>query len=227
MYAPMTHTSRKAQTAGGLTRNGHKKHAHRLSLRLEYLEQRMLLSEVPQLVKDINISPPGYPPLSDAVVINGIAYFAADDSVHGTELWRSDGTTAGTYVVEDINPGSSGSYPSSLADIDGTLYFSAVDGVHGPEEWRSDGTLTARTWSRTSTNRTAAPHMRTSDFTYVNGTLFFTSQSQLWKSNGTDAGTVLVADVGASDLTDVNGTLFFTASNAATGEAMEQRPEPP
>ena len=33
-------------------------------------------------------------------------YFWADDGVNGDELWKSDGTEAGTVLVKDINPGS-------------------------------------------------------------------------------------------------------------------------
>ena len=40
----------------------------------------------------------GYP--TNTVVSNGIIYFAADDGTHGTELWQSDGTPAGTFMVE-------------------------------------------------------------------------------------------------------------------------------
>jgi ELWxxDGT repeat protein len=47
----------------------------------------------------------------------------------------------------------------------------------------------------------------------VNGTLFFVSGTQLWKSDGTDAGTVLVKTVGSDvrSLTNANGTLYFVA----------------
>lgn len=64
------------------------------------------------------------------------------------------------------------------------------------------------------------------NLTDINGTLFFTVFSsdpamgyQLWKSDGTEAGTVMVSpSVGTSvtNLTNVNGMLFFTASNNAT-----------
>ena len=44
--------------------------------------------------------------------MNGTLFFAANDGMHGVELWKSDGTAAGTVLVKDINPGSGGSDPS-------------------------------------------------------------------------------------------------------------------
>ncbi len=38
--------------------------------------------------------------------INGTLYFTANDGVHGRELWKSDGTAAGTSMVIDLTPGS-------------------------------------------------------------------------------------------------------------------------
>uniref|UniRef100_UPI004049DEC7 ELWxxDGT repeat protein n=1 Tax=Candidatus Limnocylindrus sp. TaxID=2802978 RepID=UPI004049DEC7 len=43
--------------------------------------------------------------------LGGFLYFRADNGTTGTELWRTDGTEAGTTSVKDINPGASSSYP--------------------------------------------------------------------------------------------------------------------
>lgn len=67
-------------------------------------------------------------------------FFIARDEAHGAELWRSDGTAAGTFMVRDISPGSSGSAPYGLTVAYGVVYFNAYDSLHGTELWRSDGT---------------------------------------------------------------------------------------
>jgi ELWxxDGT repeat protein len=67
------------------------------------------------------------------------ALFAADDGVHGTELWVTDGTSAGTRMVMDIHPDGS-SDPQLVATLEDVVIFTAVDGVHRRELWRSDGT---------------------------------------------------------------------------------------
>ena len=106
-------------------------------LPIERLEDRWMLSA--ELVKDINQTGAESRPTQLARVGDRV-FFAANDGVHGIELWVSNGTSGGTYLVKDINPGPGDSSPRSIADINGIAYFSADDGVHGLELWKSDGT---------------------------------------------------------------------------------------
>jgi len=46
-----------------------------------------------------------YGGLSVSVQAGNIIYFSAFTQTHGRELWRTDGTEAGTFMVADINPG--------------------------------------------------------------------------------------------------------------------------
>src|SRR5436853_4546420 len=72
--------------------------------------------------------------------VAGRMFFSADDGANGRELWRSDGTPAGTAMVKDIAPGAASSTPRALTPVAGVLFFTANDGVDGYELWRSDGT---------------------------------------------------------------------------------------
>jgi len=159
--------------------------------------------------------------------VNGTVFFNATDGVNGEELWKSDGTSAGTVLVRDIFPGSSNSSLASLTNVNGTLFFRANNGVNGYELWKSDGTSAGTVLVRDIVPGSAysAPNYLTN----VNGTLFFSANNgvngaELWKSDGTSAGTVLVRDIfpgsyGSSpnSLTNVNGTLFFRANNGVNG----------
>ena len=69
---------------------------------------------------------------------NGVLYFRGNDVANGIELWRSDGTAAGTYLVKDISPGNSTSSVGYFASIGNVLYFTAFS---GSQLWRSDGTV--------------------------------------------------------------------------------------
>ena len=92
-----------------------------------------------QMVKDIN---EGWysSSISELTAVGNTLYFRGDDATNGAELWKSDGTEAGTMMVKDINSGWSSSSPSILTAVGNTLYFSADDGGNGWELWKSDGT---------------------------------------------------------------------------------------
>lgn len=95
-------------------------------------------SEGTKMLKDINPTGSGVeldPLLDGRGERNGITYFGANDGVHGTELWQTDGTPEGTVIVQDIAPGAASSTPSNLIIAGDNLYFSADDGAHGRELW--------------------------------------------------------------------------------------------
>ena len=75
----------------------------------------------------------------DHTILNDIIYFSANDGIHGNELWRTDGTTEGTYLVKDINDDKY-SYPSYFTNDSERVYFSAFTSQNGQELWTSDGT---------------------------------------------------------------------------------------
>src|SRR5258705_13807542 len=58
---------------------------------------------------------------TQVVAVGAVAFFVADDGISGRELWRSDGTDAGTMLVKDINPGLLSSNPNNLTNANGTL----------------------------------------------------------------------------------------------------------
>ncbi len=72
--------------------------------------------------------------------VGGTLYFSATTLLTGNELWKSDGTAAGTVRVKDIAPGQTSSNPSSLTNVLGTLYFGATTAARGFQLWKSDGT---------------------------------------------------------------------------------------
>ena len=147
---------------------------------------------------------------SELTRVSDTVFFAADDGNSGRELWKTDGTDAGTFRVADIfpGPGSSLPLPAGFTNVAGTLFFVATDGISGLELWKSDGTPAG-----TVRVTDVAPGPLDAfdsqvflvggpDLIDVNGTLFFVATDgagavghELWKSDGTSSGTELVKDI--------------------------------
>ncbi len=62
-------------------------------------------------------------------------FFIAGDSVHGQELWRTEGTPGSTRLVTDLCPGLCGSFARPLATFGDQLYFATLGQL-----WKTDGT---------------------------------------------------------------------------------------
>jgi len=160
---------------------------------------------------------------------NNALFFSppADQPSRGYDLWKSDGTAAGTVIVKRLSYiDSDGAVPKNQRKLvmGGILYFAADDGTSGMELWKSDGTA-----SGTVMVKDIAPYGPSSPhhLTDVNGTLFFavswteSGGAGIYKSDGTAQGTVLVKKIGMpKELTNVNGTLFFAGDAGTTGHDL-------
>lgn len=163
------------------------------------------------LVRDIAAQPGQGAAIESLTVMGSTVCFVADDGVHGPELWASDGTAAGTRMLTDLEPSAGGSGPANLITVGASLFFTADDGAHGRELWKTDGTPGGTAFIKdlaTSVVDVDAEVPATADtlfdaFAVVGTTLYFTADdgvhgNELWKSNGTAAGTVLVKDITAA-----------------------------
>lgn len=177
-------------------------------------------------VKDVNPATDDGPyVITDLVAVGNRLFFVAAAAVHGSELWTSDGTAAGTMMVRDINP-TAGSEPSGLTPAGGVVYFAADDGTAGSELWRSDGTAAGTVLVR-DINPIGDSNPRA--FADLGALLVFGASdaagSGLWRTDGTRDGTVRIADVvplpgpyESPKPAVLNGNLFFAGLTAGTVE---------
>lgn len=152
------------------------------------------------MLLDINPGTAGSYDESEFLILGNSLFFTAKNAANGTELWKTDGTINGTSVIKDINEGTGSSKPSGLSAYNGEVYFSANDGTHGGELWKSNGTDggTVRIKDIVSGTKSSNP----SQFLIFKNKLYFIAEkpqpffslSQLWVTDGSEAGTKIVYD---------------------------------
>ncbi|HEX8826106.1 MAG TPA: ELWxxDGT repeat protein [Archangium sp.] len=193
-----------------------------------------------RLVRDI-FPPSDLPsrlgPVPESLVeFRGKLYFAANFEDGRRELWKSDGTSGSTVPILRFPPFPGGFFIDRMTDltpVGSRLFFVVGDEPHGRELWVSDGTTGG---TRLVKDLTPGPEDgEPFDLRAVGRTLLFfrfvpstptaPSRTELWKSDGTEAGTVRVKDLGpeSSVLTSkalVGDTLFFALSEAEHGTEL-------
>ena len=185
------------------------------------------------MVKDIN---PGSPSslIRFLVTNNNALFFDANNDASRFELWKSDGTNAGTIMVKDIFPSyisagisvkdiytgsntygtSNISAPYSLTNFNSNSFIGADDGSNGFELWKSDG---------------SSP----SGLTNINRTLYFSANDGInglepWKSDGSESSTLMIKNLNRGALsseptafTYINGITYFTANDGNGAELFK------
>lgn len=226
-----------------------------------------------------------YTNFSQTMTVNGHLIYLGMESIHGAELWSTDGTASGTQMLGDISPGWQNGFfgfpfYKSISSTPTLAYFAASDPTHGMELWKTDGTVAGTSLmvdlipgtgsSVDSTALTGIEHVEFNGdiianiyggptigkepYLIRNGTLsllkdinsgssssdvfnltragsmiYFSATTaaegrELWKTDGTPAGTTLAGEIepGATSSNPGNFTattthLYFTADTSATG----------
>lgn len=132
--------------------------------------------------------------LRGSMRFGGAVLFAGDDGVHGQELWRTDGTEAGTRMVVDVTPAQLEGDASGMRAHDDWLLLGAPVTAGGNTVLRSDGTA-AGTQVLTPAMSPTSAYSSMSPF---GDRLLIARQTRLWMTDGTSAGTVLFKELPGS-----------------------------
>lgn len=182
-----------------------------------------------EIVKNIN---PGTASSSPAyfTVFKDKLFFAASDGTKGIEWWTSDGTVSGTVNLIDLFPGATGGAGGAGTIYNDWLYFRGIANTSdGYELFRTDGTVTEMVKNiATGAGQSSNP----ADFMIAGGLLYFAANDQvngqeLWKSDGTTGGTIIVKNITAGSngtifttIGELNGNLIFSASTTDLGREL-------
>ena len=203
---------------------------------LNYAEGNALV-----FLKDINTNPSNSSPRF-FFTHNGVVIFQASDRIVGNELWRTDGTTEGTWLLKDVFEGEKDgvSLFNSGISLGSHFFFQGTTAKEGNELWKTDGTTEGTMMVKeifvggedpgggsppVSLLGSLSNEVYISAATNENG-------FELWKSDGTESGTLLVKNifedlgpnfVGSSrpgPTAELNAKLYFAATSRNEGREL-------
>lgn len=187
----------------------------------------------PELLRDVNTQPSPFPRIdSDTVTLaNGTTVMVLEDYLTGTELWRSDGTSAGTTLIRDLTPGllTGVDGPSGLTAVGNAAYFFTARSILGKTGlWKTDGTAPGTLLLQEFEGTDDDHDERRGNIVALGSNVLFSFGNALWKTDGTPAGTRELKrfppvvrfgyeDSGVIVGTALDDTLLFLGNDPATG----------
>ncbi|SFN64274.1 Por secretion system C-terminal sorting domain-containing protein [Bizionia echini] len=151
----------------------------------------------------------------DFYIFDGFLFFSADDGIHGRELWRTNGTAAGTTMVADIFPNNlnpafgKDSSPSFFIEFNNELFFAArgydtgLNQITGQELYKYTNT---NGWNKVMDfypgHLNSGLSAGSNPFFILNNELYVSAQDgtvglnlfEIWKTDGTESGTLKMID---------------------------------
>lgn len=174
--------------------------------------------------------------------VNGILYFTVIDdpgcTVCAPELWKSDGTEAGTVMVTTLDytsfaGGGTGTAPTNFTAVGDKIFFQFGQ-TNGTELWVSDGTAagtvevvdlaTGVSFGIPNAGAASEPMIGYKGKVYFHGGTTL-GNGELFSSDGTAAGTVLVSEINSGTMSGsepsgwyiFNDELYFLANDGEDG----------
>lgn len=170
-----------------------------------------------------------YANINEMIAIDNQLYFTLDDTSNKKRLFVSDGTESGTLEIFS----QENKEIKNLASINNRLFFNSDSDLYGKEIFSSEGTyLTTGLYLDVLHDQTGSSIYYYDDYTTVGDRYFFRARSpgfgyELWVSDGTENGTVLVKDIyegtsssGLYHRTSFKNKLYFEADEGVYGDEL-------
>lgn len=161
---------------------------------------------------------------SEWVVAGQTVFFAASDGTHGVELWATDGTAEGTWLVVDLFPGSNESFPTEFAALGSRVVFSARSSFGASGTYVSDGTRAGTRFLadvRIGTGNSTETAGAAIGSLYVFAARDTNGNYHPWVTDGTPGGTRQISGLSRSNgFTAIASEVFFDAESVTTGPAL-------
>ncbi len=197
------------------------------------------ISAVTAIGGNAGFGPPNVNEAAGLISMDGYVLCLGSSGINqNQELWRSDGTSAGTYLIAVTNPGplsfNAQQYPL-FQKVGDRVIFIGSDAQYGSQLWSSDGTgantvrLTSATQPANSPFQIVSHHATIAGIAYlsISDGAQMTTRS-VWRTDGTAVGTMRAgglpsvdqSEAGITQLTGDSGTVYVLIASSSGAKSL-------